>query len=107
MLPTALVAPPETIAIVQKGALLRLHWAQGGQQEVDAFQLRSGCRCARCVRARVEGRTPACGSAVTITNVALVGEYAVNIAFSDGHERGIFPWAYLRMLGRDFSRPPV
>ncbi len=25
-----------------------------------------------------------------------VGNYAINIAFSDGHDRGIYPWALLQ-----------
>ncbi|WP_459569001.1 gamma-butyrobetaine hydroxylase-like domain-containing protein [Cupriavidus sp. 8B] len=25
--------------------------------------------------------------------------YGVQIVFSDAHERGIYPWAYLRTLG--------
>jgi DUF971 family protein len=29
----------------------------------------------------------------------LVGRYAVRLAFDDGHETGIFTWAYLRELG--------
>jgi len=29
-----------------------------------------------------------------------IGDYAVNIAFSDGHNRGIYPWPYLRLLAR-------
>jgi DUF971 family protein len=29
-----------------------------------------------------------------------VGSYAVQLVFSDGHERGIFPWVYLRELGQ-------
>ena len=106
MPPAAPSAPPTTIAIAQAGGLLRLHWPHGRPQEVDASRLRNACRCARCVRTRIDNREVACVSAVTITNVALVGEYAVNIAFSDGHERGIYPWAYLRTLDENFPRPP-
>ena len=34
-------------------------------------------------------------SDLTITNIEPIGNYAVRLAFSDGHDRGIFPWAYL------------
>jgi DUF971 family protein len=30
-----------------------------------------------------------------------VGHYGVQPRFSDGHESGIFTWAYLNRLGRD------
>jgi len=32
---------------------------------------------------------------LTIVAVEPIGNYAVRLAFSDGHDRGIFPWAYL------------
>ena len=37
---------------------------------------------------------------VTITNLASIGNYAVQPQFSDGHESGIFLWAYLYELGQ-------
>ena len=38
---------------------------------------------------------------VTIAGLEPVGNYAVKPTFSDGHESGIFSWAYLYELGRD------
>jgi DUF971 family protein len=38
---------------------------------------------------------------VVITAIQAVGHYAVQPRFSDGHESGIFTWAYLYRLGRD------
>lgn len=37
---------------------------------------------------------------VSITALEPVGNYAVRISFSDGHNTGLFSWAYLRQLGR-------
>jgi DUF971 family protein len=36
---------------------------------------------------------------VTIRDVVPVGHYAVRIVFDDGHDTGIFTWAYLHELG--------
>ena len=36
---------------------------------------------------------------VTLTGLAPVGNYAVQPAFSDGHDSGIFSWDYLYFLG--------
>jgi DUF971 family protein len=36
---------------------------------------------------------------VVITEIRMVGQYAAQFVFSDGHERGIFPWAFLKALG--------
>jgi DUF971 family protein len=38
---------------------------------------------------------------VTIESIEVVGHYAVQPRFSDGHESGIFAWGYLYRLGRD------
>ena len=37
---------------------------------------------------------------VTITNLASIGNYAIQPQFSDGHESGIFSWSYLYELGQ-------
>jgi DUF971 family protein len=42
--------------------------------------------------------------AVTIARVEAVGNYAVRLIFSDGHETGIFSWAYLDEVGRDHGQ---
>ena len=38
---------------------------------------------------------------VAITAVDPVGNYAVRLTFSDGHNTGIFSWSYLRRLGEE------
>lgn len=40
---------------------------------------------------------------VNITGVEPVGQYAVLLRFDDGHASGIFSWATLHALGRDFD----
>lgn len=42
--------------------------------------------------------------AVTIKAVEPVGNYAVRICFSDGHDTGLYSWRYLRELGTDQDR---
>ena len=32
---------------------------------------------------------------IAIIEVSPIGDYAINLGFSDGHVRGIYPWAYL------------
>lgn len=41
---------------------------------------------------------------VSITAVEPVGNYAVKLVFSDGHDSGLFSWEYLRTLGSDRER---
>lgn len=38
---------------------------------------------------------------VAVTGIVPTGHYAARIVFSDGHDTGIFTWAYLETLGRE------
>lgn len=46
---------------------------------------------------------------ITATSAELVGNYALRICFSDGHDTGIYSWAYLRELDaqRRDAEPPA
>ena len=46
-----------------------------------AERLRGACRCALCVRARIDGVFPERFDGLAISGVAPIGHYAVNIAF--------------------------
>ncbi|MEQ9107619.1 MAG: gamma-butyrobetaine hydroxylase-like domain-containing protein [Limnobacter sp.] len=93
---TAAIQP---VAVTDQRAsqLLRIEWADGVVSELPHGLLRRNCKCAECVAAQRAGQPVAQGSA--ITGIEIVGEHALNFKFADGHERGIFPWAYLRELG--------
>jgi prepilin-type processing-associated H-X9-DG protein len=93
------VAAPAHIAISEDLSFLDLAMADGGEIRLTAERLRGACKCAHCVRARIDGVFPARFDGIAIVQVAPVGGYAVNLAFSDGHARGIYPWALL--LGLD------
>lgn len=41
---------------------------------------------------------------VIITNITPVGNYAIRIEFSDGHNTGFYSWSYLEELGRDHDK---
>lgn len=40
---------------------------------------------------------------VNITAIEPVGNYAVKLVFSDGHNTGLYSWDYLYDLGRDYE----
>lgn len=91
-------AVPETAVLSRDRTLLTLTWPNEQRGALSASELRLRCRCAWCTRARIEGTFPASFPDVEITDVKALGTYAVHIAFSDDHARGIFPWVYLRDL---------
>jgi prepilin-type processing-associated H-X9-DG protein len=98
---------PETIVLARDRGRLRLVWPGGAEGEIDATRLRAACRCAWCTRARVEGTFPATFDGAAIERLAPIGDYAINICFTDGHARGIFPWQFLRALAAGHAAPPA
>lgn len=93
--PTAI---PDEAAVARHGRSLRLTWQDGTEAILEAATLRLRCRCAWCTRDRLESRFPDNFGEVSVTHIEPKGGYAVHIAFSDGHARGIYPWVYLRDL---------
>jgi prepilin-type processing-associated H-X9-DG protein len=100
-------AAPETVILQRDRSGLRLVWPSGAERDIDAARLRTACRCADCVRARVDGTIPEPFDDLAIAEIAPIGDYAINIVFTDGHARGIFPWAYLRELAIAADTQPV
>ena len=87
--------PPSAIALDPQG--LDVHWGEV-KFRLTAAHLRSQCRCATCKQLALKGAPVIAGNDVQLTNASPVGSYAVQLHFSDGHERGIYPWSYLREL---------
>lgn len=75
-----------------------LHWNTGDATTLSAQTLRRAARDAGSVRARVDGTVPEIAPDLHITAMQQVGSVGVNIQFSDGHDRAIYPFAYLRSL---------
>lgn len=95
---TAMVAP--TVADYEAGADLAslvIRTTQDASLSVPAETLRLSCKCAHCTRARFDGRFPERFPGIAITEIGDLG-YGLNISFSDGHNRGIYPKPYLLSL---------
>jgi DUF971 family protein len=100
--PSPLLAPavpaPHAIEISADCVELRLSWPDLPQSALTGSRLRAACKCAPCTRARIDGDFPPRFDAVTIAEVSIMGNFGLNIGFSDGHRRGIYPWPYLREI---------
>jgi DUF971 family protein len=90
---------PEQIVVSADRSELRLVWP-GRTLALGAPRLRAACRCADCRRARIDRDSDHVSDSVALADVRLVGDHALNITFSDGHDRGIYPWSYLRELAQ-------
>ena len=82
---------------------IEFEWDNGKKTVLSAAELRSICPCAACVDelSGVRRHDPASVPVdISHSNVRLVGNYALTMAFSDGHQTGIYPFPMLWEHGR-------
>lgn len=99
--------PPSEVRVVQQGRVLQLVWPEQTPMSLTAATLRALCRCAECTSARRRGNAKPIDSSVTISDVQPIGAGALNLRFSDGHRRGIFPFAWLVSLHDEAMRDDI
>ena len=89
---------------------LVIEWSDGKKRAITFSELRKSCPCATCRELRAKPPQPTSGLQVLsmaearplkILGMTPVGNYAYSIAFSDGHDTGIFTLEFLRQLGAD------
>jgi len=85
---------------------LALAWADAVRAELPHALLRRRCGCAACRQLRRSGGTVS-AEGVAVSGVVPYGANAVQLQFSDGHARGIFPFDYLRELAEEFTPHPA
>ncbi|MGC1905135.1 MAG: DUF971 domain-containing protein [Candidatus Acidiferrum sp.] len=104
---------PSAIKIhVSTGAGVDITWSDGHTSHYDFPYLRDECPCATCNDERVKKSAfattgPASAAAavlpmfkpkVSARSANAVGNYAIQITFSDGHATGIYSYDHLRAL---------
>lgn len=96
---------PTDIVVHQQSKVLELAFNDGARFRIP-FELMRVCSPSAEVQGHGPGQeTLQTGKRdVTIVAVQQVGHYALQPLFSDGHESGLFTWAYLYELGRDQDR---
>lgn len=99
--------PPGALCGIQvQPESLTLTWGDGRRQTLAARDLRLACGCARCRDEMTGARLLLPESVpldIRLTRVHSVGNYALGLAFSDGHDTGIHTFASLR----EMSEPEV
>ncbi len=89
---------PDEVVVSNTRHTLRLSWTGGDALAFEAGALRAACRCAWCTRDKVLNCFAAPAGTIALDGVDALGSHGLHIKFSDGHARGIYPWAYLRAL---------
>jgi DUF971 family protein len=95
---------------VTSGAGVDITWADGHASHYDFPYLREECPCATCNDGRIKKQAfPAAGPASSAAlpmfkpkpraqSATVVGNYAIQISFNDGHATGIYSYDHLRNI---------
>jgi DUF971 family protein len=92
---------PTELRVIAEGRGLIVAWEDGGWSRCDARRLRESSRAATAIRASIDGTSTGGDEEIRVTAISLVGLYGVQLTFSDGHDRGIYPWTLLRDLAEE------
>lgn len=100
---------------LKKDQGLTVHWSDGRKSFYSIAYLRrmSPSADARILREQMEknpltvlpASTVGTGDKpLTALDAQMVGNYAIKISFSDGHDTGIYSWVYLREIDPDLPK---
>ena len=94
---------PQKIKLAAGNNTLTIQWSDGHLSAYPYRQLRDRCPCATCTesggpRPAVPNPRALYTKALKPDRAELVGRYALQIYWSDGHSSGIYAFDYLRSL---------
>ena len=94
---------PTEIKLHKVSAILEIHFDDGSIFELPSEYLRVYTQSAEAVGHGPGQETLQVGKEdVSITDIRPVGNYAIALTFSDGHNSGIYSWDLLYKLGLEF-----
>lgn len=93
------IEPPQNIILEKGGTAMTILWASGDSSVISGSELRRYCACSECRSRSVVGVSLITESS-EIKGVVLMGGHALQATFKDGHDRGIYPWAYLYAIAQ-------
>jgi DUF971 family protein len=92
----------EPVQIVEESdSAVSIKWSDDLETHYTAAALRRSCPCAGCINEWTgekmldDAKIP---DDISFKHTSIVGRYALNFHFSDGHDTGIFSFAFLRKL---------
>ena len=97
---------PTKIKIIDNN--LSINWSNNSASVISLKYLRDECPCASCKGETILWRTYKPSSLPVfhaemykIENLQMVGGYAIQISWKDGHNTVIYSWEYLLLLDKD------
>src|SRR5215210_298497 len=83
---------------------ISIKWSDETETSYNADELRRACPCAGCVNEWTGEKILKADNVADDTNfshISIVGRYALNFHFSDGHDTGIYSFKFLRELAEN------
>jgi|TARA_B100000795_G_scaffold63750_1_gene42983 DUF971 family protein len=99
------IPTPKEIKLHQKSKLLEIFFDDNTECKLSCEMLR-----VHSPSAEVQGHSPDQAvlqtgkENVNIVEINPVGNYAIKIKFSDGHDTGLYSWAYLHHLAKNYEQ---
>ena len=94
---------PSGVVWHEASGQLELSWVNGRRAKFTAPTLREACKCATCENRRRAGHPPVAPVDTALAGLHPIGDMGLQLVFSDGHDRGIYPWPYLHQLSLELS----
>jgi DUF971 family protein len=92
---------PQDLRADTRAGRLEVDWNDAHQSRYPFKMLRCACGCAHCVDEITGVRILDPASIpedISIGDIQLVGNYAVRITWTDGHDTGLYSWSLLRRV---------
>lgn len=92
---------PTEIESIADENTLKIKFSDDVEIDYDTRILRGYCPCALCQGHRprpLDWNRPQSKQAVVVEDISQVGNYAMCIAWGDGHNKGIYSWEFLRQV---------
>lgn len=93
-----------------KPFLLKAEWSDGFSATISCEQLRKECPCAQCTGERINDVIYSLPKPIRFTpgvfdivNLKVVGNYAINPQWKNGHNSGIYTWERFRSIFEKFK----
>ena len=95
---------PQQVKILKKDKL-KITWEDSTETILSLKYMRDECPCAGCKGETILLKTyrPPAPKVITpemyqVKNLEVVGDYAIQVTWKDGHNTGIYSWDYIKQL---------
>ena len=95
--------PPHGIKALQEQRCLELTWEDGSVCRLPYKYVRGECPCAACIEEWTGRRLLDLDTVpddIKPLQISFTGNYAIKIAWSDGHSTGLYTWDHLADICR-------